>query len=155
MRNRIKEFLPQDFPPRFGLLDEINFLLDRCNDYVEAADRRLEEAKLRTYSDVLGELNAALDLYFDMRAMADTAAQLLPRYGRLRGLIETKDTQRLKAEHSRLSAQVWKIADQVAALRKRFWSLVVEQDPDLYPYDLEAGHFELHMCDIEREAFEL
>lgn len=145
----------RNFPTRFGLLDEINFLLDRCADCeVERRAANLEAAKLRAYCDILDELNAALDLYFDLKAAVETVKQLLPRRGRLgRRLIETPESQRLKSELSRLHDQLRKITDRVAELRKKFWYKVVEQDPDLYPFDLD--HFGKHMADIDAEVFEL
>ncbi|EXX84610.1 hypothetical protein BG53_09065 [Paenibacillus darwinianus] len=146
----------RNFPVQFGLLEEVGYLVDRCTEFEEAADRRearLVAEKITTYTDILAELNATLDLYLDLKATSAAVAQLLPSRGRLGGMIETQDTVQLKSEVSRLQGKARRLTGRVANIRKNFWTKVLEIDPELYPYD--PDHFAAHMQDIEQESFEL
>lgn len=147
---------PFNLPAEFGLLLEIEFLLERCNELVEADEvggAHQEAEKLTGYVDILAQLNATLDLYLDMKAAISTATRILPSRGRLGSLIETPETAKLKAEVSRLHGKMHRLTAQVTDLRKQFWATVLALDSDVYPYD--PDHFAQHMYDIERESFEL
>jgi hypothetical protein len=145
---------PRNLPVGFGLVDEIEFLVERCIDLEETTGAYQQEAeKLMDYVDILAQLNATLDLYFDMKAVVATAAQMLPSRGRLGGLIETPKTAQMKAEVSRLQGKVRRLTELVTQLRKQFWETVLALDSDVYPYD--PDHFAQHMYDIERESLEL
>lgn len=118
------------------------------------AEHEKELAGLNTYTDHLEEVNRLYDLYFTADEIHRFMKAKLPHKNNLwRRLGLNEEIKRLEATVSDLQRTKNKVTDQIAEAQKEFWKLVIKHDPEDYPYDLD--HFEQHMAEIDRAAFEM